>query len=611
MNSILAVTAFFATISTCLSDFGLPSSCAELLLQGKTQSGIYTIYPRSWYKPIPFHVRCDMETEGGGWTLFQRRDDYEMHENFYRNWHDYKMGFGDLKKEFWLGNDHIYILTNQDHVTLRLDMEDFEGNKRWAAYSQFQVADEKSNYKLTIAGYSGDAGDSLSATDVLFTTFDKNDVNECSKMFKGGWWYTKCHSANLNGLYLKGNHTTYANGVNWRTWLGYHYSLKITEMKVRPTNFLLNPVTNLQGSSADCESATFLILLERKNFVPLKFNTEETMKHCFETSSEETWHELFNMQDPNKAKDKYVDISLPAAHELDPDDDINYDDVQLPSDPWTVCTAQCYSQRLINGLGIYGMALSVLFLMQLRGIKRIEPNKAHKFYFLWPVAVASAILVTNNWSSSAFDLSLTSFSGSLHQCIIIAVLTTVQSTWGIATGILVFTGTTSFAASVPFLYKFEDEDERIIMPEKSPLASASREQAFILYHSRTHVAREKLKMWIVSAMESEIERIRKTIKKVKPVDSFEDERPKCDAECYIRSMLPGLGMFGITFASIYFMQKPFVKQLYPYTRFNNRTLFLLPLLMASACDYKVTSFCVDNCPHKRPPTKMHDVRKNI
>ena len=30
-------------------------------------------------------------------------------------------------------------------------------------------------------------------------------------------------------------HSHYANGVNWRTWKGYYYSLKTTEMKIRPT----------------------------------------------------------------------------------------------------------------------------------------------------------------------------------------------------------------------------------------------------------------------------------------------------------------------------------------------------------------------------------------
>jgi hypothetical protein len=61
----------------------------------------------------------------------QRRDDFgEPRENFNRDWSDYKNGFGDPAKEFWLGNENIYMLTNNEDYMLRVELEDFEGNKR-------------------------------------------------------------------------------------------------------------------------------------------------------------------------------------------------------------------------------------------------------------------------------------------------------------------------------------------------------------------------------------------------------------------------------------------------------------------------------------------------
>ena len=176
-----------------------------------------------------------METDGGGWTVFQRRMDGTV--NFYRGWSDYLSGFGDLDGEFWLGLNKIHHLTSVN-TTLRVDLHDFSGNKRYAKYSIFDVGDSDTMYKLLVGGYSGDAGDSLQGHNGFkFTTKDRdNDIynnGNCAVHYKGGWWYTKCHSSNLNGLYLSGNHTSYADGVNWYYWKKFYYSLSFTEMKVK------------------------------------------------------------------------------------------------------------------------------------------------------------------------------------------------------------------------------------------------------------------------------------------------------------------------------------------------------------------------------------------
>ena len=56
-----------------------------------------------------------MKTDGGGWTVIQRRQDGSV--NFYRNWtdYDYENRFGDLTGEFWLGFSKIHLKKDQTH----------------------------------------------------------------------------------------------------------------------------------------------------------------------------------------------------------------------------------------------------------------------------------------------------------------------------------------------------------------------------------------------------------------------------------------------------------------------------------------------------------------
>ena len=206
--------------------------CKDALAQGQTTSGVYTIQPDN--QPA-FQVYCDMETDGGGWTVFQRRMDGSV--DFYRYWTDYQQGFGNLSGEFWLGLDKIHRLTS-NATQLHIDLQDFEGNSRYAQYTTFSVGDSESNYNLSVSGYSGNAGDSFGHHNGdQFSTRDReNDIlwsGNCAQGFKGGWWYNNCYYANLNGLYYGGAHSSNGDGVAWLTWKGYYYSLKFTEMKLR------------------------------------------------------------------------------------------------------------------------------------------------------------------------------------------------------------------------------------------------------------------------------------------------------------------------------------------------------------------------------------------
>lgn len=213
--------------------------CADLYSCGQTVSGVYTIHPDGQQ---PFDVYCDQATAGGGWTVFQKRLDGSV--DFYRGWNDYKAGFGHLNGEYWLGLDKMNKLTTNNHkrYKLRVDLEDTTGKTVFAEYGYFAVSSEQSKYQLSLGTYHGTAGDSLSGHNSSpFSTKDRDNDSyggSCAVSYHGAWWYGACHSSNLNGAYHHGAHGSYADGVNWLTWKGYHYSAKRAEMKIRPVDWI-------------------------------------------------------------------------------------------------------------------------------------------------------------------------------------------------------------------------------------------------------------------------------------------------------------------------------------------------------------------------------------
>ena len=76
-----------------------------------------------------------METDGGGWTVFQRRFNGEL--DFYRYWLEYKNGFGNITSEFYLGMDNIFYLSNQKVYSLRIDFEEWDEKQYFALYEAF------------------------------------------------------------------------------------------------------------------------------------------------------------------------------------------------------------------------------------------------------------------------------------------------------------------------------------------------------------------------------------------------------------------------------------------------------------------------------------------
>ncbi|XP_056450488.1 angiopoietin-related protein 7 [Gadus chalcogrammus] len=213
--------------------------CASLYAKNYRISGEYKLPKDDFLRTPELTVFCDMETNGGGWTVIQRRR--VGLTSFDRDWKQYKKGFGTVRGDFWLGNEHIYRLTQQATV-LRIEMEDWAGDTRYAEYGSFSLSNELNSYKLLLSNYSGNAGDSLRYhNNTYFSTKDKDHdkcVDDCAALRKGGYWYNCCTDSNLNGVYYRrGVHSPRTDGINWYGWHGSSYSMKRVEMKIRPHSF--------------------------------------------------------------------------------------------------------------------------------------------------------------------------------------------------------------------------------------------------------------------------------------------------------------------------------------------------------------------------------------
>jgi len=129
---------------------------------------------------------------------------------FNRSWDEYKRGFGDTRGNFWIGNDMLSWLTANNYYKLKFDLQSCKnGNWYYAEYSTFVVLPEARNYKLQVAGYSGNAGYDKFGVDALtyhsgqmFSTYDRDNdqwsSGNCAEYYGGGFWHNSCYYCGVN-----------------------------------------------------------------------------------------------------------------------------------------------------------------------------------------------------------------------------------------------------------------------------------------------------------------------------------------------------------------------------------------------------------------------------
>ena len=190
-------------------------------------------------------TRCDMETDGGGWTVILRRRKHESRTTFNRVWSDYEKGFGDLNHEFWIGLRNLHCLTLRDNVDLLIDLRHSDGNGMTWMYSHFKIAGADDYYRISISGGAGpeDGFDAMAQINgSQFSTrdndHDRSSSNCAQRIYAGGWWHSNCYFVQLTGTHSNGIYWYKGKG-GWTSWSSttspsYYTHYENVEMKIRP-----------------------------------------------------------------------------------------------------------------------------------------------------------------------------------------------------------------------------------------------------------------------------------------------------------------------------------------------------------------------------------------
>ncbi|XP_052789386.1 fibrinogen alpha-2 chain-like isoform X2 [Mya arenaria] len=216
--------------------------CRDVLKRGLSHgSGVYKISP--WNTDKEVDVYCDMDTDGGGWTVFQRRFDRSV--DFNRSFVEYEQGFGSLDGEFWMGLGLLHSITSRANMTLRIDLSLPDGTTGFDEYSGFYISPpDQYNFNVDRRIKSAGMSDSYLLSDIgsngdinhqPFSTYDR-DVDKwlydnCARYLGGGWWYNYCTYSDLNVQYNIGSYSSF-----------YYYSfsrntrLKTSTMMLRLSN---------------------------------------------------------------------------------------------------------------------------------------------------------------------------------------------------------------------------------------------------------------------------------------------------------------------------------------------------------------------------------------
>lgn len=228
--------------------------CADLhVFHNINVTGVYFIQVGAKYGDEQFpgnttQVYCDMETDGGGWTLMSAGNQTSK-----KTFQEYVQGFGNPGAlEVWLGLENLYEMTNDTETALRILINRCgRGNRppiiTFCTYPQFVVSSASEQYAVFIPEncqggnetgyYDGWVDWDPSQLGPKFVAYDNDNTNiNCSANYDyTGWWYSSalCGDANLNGIRIPCG--MFEENYKTLTWSGQ--SVEDVWLYLRPTAY--------------------------------------------------------------------------------------------------------------------------------------------------------------------------------------------------------------------------------------------------------------------------------------------------------------------------------------------------------------------------------------
>ena len=183
--------------------------CLTIKRADKGDTGVYKLQ----IGDSQISVMCDMDTEGGGWTVLHARFEHNLNYAT-KTWNEYKLGFGVAGSDYWIGNKYIHLLTKENRSEVYFKLQHSNGTWFHAKYRDFYVASDADKFTLHYRAdsYSGTSGDSLYANNNrAFSTMDNDNDNRmkfnCAVERGGGWWFHRCSKTLLT-----------TNNGRWYIW---------------------------------------------------------------------------------------------------------------------------------------------------------------------------------------------------------------------------------------------------------------------------------------------------------------------------------------------------------------------------------------------------------